>query len=354
MHPFRNQGSSSWWRDEEAPHRQGADDPRGYGEGRYGQSGGPARDYGEGRYEGRQRHGDDVRGQGYYGSRQGESEDWQRSGRRAPWDEDEAWRGSASDQGGNVRDEWGESRGGQAMTGRQGGMTSRRSGYEQGYSISDYASPGAQTRRARSGSSSTTSYGWESGRDEDDAGRTGMSERLGSSGRSAGDFGTRGPGAGRYGQPLRGRDRVGPKGYQRSDERIREEICERLAHARHVDVQDVEVDVEGGVVRLSGNVRDRREKYCIEDIADDVFGVREVHNGIRMGSAGPFGVSGISEGVGDTRRTGSAAGGREHVSGVSSAGSATGSTASSYGGGMEAGSGGPGAGRDSTGGTRRI
>ncbi|WP_434034159.1 BON domain-containing protein [Cupriavidus sp. a3] len=297
MHPFRNQGSSSWWRDEEAPHRAGADDPRGYGEGRYGQSGGPARDYGEGRYEGRQRHGDDVRGQGYYGSRQGGREDWQRSGQRAPWDEDEAWRASGPDQGGNVRDEWGESRrGGQAMTGRQGGMASHRSEYDRG--------------------------------------------------------------EGRFGQPLRGRDRVGPKGYQRSDERIREEICERLAHARHVDVQDVEVDVEGGVVRLSGNVRDRHQKYCIEDIADDVFGVREVHNGIRMGAAGPFGVSGISEGVreaaGDMRRTGSAAGGRGHVSGVSSSGSATGSSASSYGGGMEAGSGGPGAGRDSTGGTTRI
>ncbi|MBP0636080.1 BON domain-containing protein [Cupriavidus sp. AcVe19-6a] len=316
MHPFRNQGSSSsWWRDEEAPRRDRADDPRGHGEGRYGQSGGPARDYGEGRYEGRQRHGGDIRGQGYYGSRQGGGEDWQRSGQRAPWDDEEAWRGGGSDQGGNVRDEWGESRhGGQAMTGRQGGTGSRQSEHGQGYGISDYASPG----------------------------------------RSAADFGRQGPGEGRIGQQLRGRDRVGPRGYQRSDERIREEICERLAHAPHVDVQDVEVDVEGGVVRLSGNVCDRRQKYCIEDIADDVFGVREVHNGIRLGAAGPFGVSGISEGAGDTRRTGSAGGGQGHVSGVSSAGSATGSTASSYGGGMEAGSGGPGAGRDSTGGTTRI
>ncbi|BDB26869.1 hypothetical protein Tamer19_19320 [Cupriavidus sp. TA19] len=321
MHPFRNEGSNSWWRDEEAPRRDRADDPRGYGEGRYGQSGGPARDYGEGRYEGRQRHGGDVRGQGYYGSRQegqggqGGGEDWQRSGQRAPWDDDEAWRGSASDQGGNVRDEWGESRrGGQAMTGRQGGMASSGSEYDQGY---------------------------------------GISERPGSAGRSAGDFGRQGAGERRFGRQLRGRDRVGPKGYQRSDDRIREEICERLAHAPHVDVQDVEVEVESGVVRLSGNVRDRRQKYCIEDIADDVFGVREVHNGIRMGSAGPFGVSGLSEGVGETRNTASGAAGQGHVSGISSAGSATGSTASSYGGGMEAGSGGPGAGRDSTGGTTR-
>lgn len=288
MHPFRNEGSKAWWRDEEAPRRDRQDDPHGYGEGRYGQSGGPARDYGEGRYEGRQRHGGEMQGQGYYGSRagrQGGGEDWQRSGQRAPWDDDEARRGSGSAQrgaqAGNIRDEWGES--------RRGG---------------------------------------------------------------AGDFG--GQGEGRFGQQLRGRDRVGPKGYQRSDERIREEICERLAHAPHVDVQEVEVEVESGVVRLSGNVRDRQQKYCIEDIADDVFGVREVHNGIRMGSAGSFGVSGISEGLGDTRRTGSGGAGQGHVSGVSSAGSATGSTASSYGGGMEAGSGGPGAGRDSTGGTTRI
>ncbi|MEM5277191.1 BON domain-containing protein [Cupriavidus taiwanensis] len=150
----------------------------------------------------------------------------------------------------------------------------------------------------------------------------------------------------------RGRERAGPKGYQRSDERIREDICERLAHARHVDVREVEVEVQGGVVRLTGNVRDRRQKYCIEDIVDDVFGVQEIHNAVRLGAPGAFGVAGITEGAQSSAQSGGP--GPGHVSGVSSSGSATGSTASSYGGGMETGSGGPGQGRDSTGGTTRM
>lgn len=151
---------------------------------------------------------------------------------------------------------------------------------------------------------------------------------------------------------LRGRDRVGPKGYQRSDDRIREDICERLAHAHHVDVRDVEVEVQGGVVRLTGNVRDRRQKYCIEDIVDDVFGVQEIHNAVRLGAPGAFGVSGITEGAQGGAQDGRS--GQGHVSGISSSGSATGASASSYGGGMETGSGGPGQGRDSTGGTTRM
>jgi hypothetical protein len=195
---------------------------------------------------------------------------------------------------------------------------------------------------------------WQSSRrpppwEADDAWRRGSEvrdewgESRGQSGERRGESWGDRPGA----MP-RGRERVGPKGYQRSDERIREDICERLAHARHVDVRDVEVEVQGGVVRLTGNVRDRRQKYCIEEIADDVFGVREIHNAVRLGAPGAFGVSGLTEG---TQAGGSGPG---HVSGISSSGTATGSTASSYGGGMETGSGGPGKGRDSTGGTTRM
>ena len=43
----------------------------------------------------------------------------------------------------------------------------------------------------------------------------------------------------------------GPKNYQRSDERIREDVCERLTYDERVDASDVEVDVREGVVRLS-------------------------------------------------------------------------------------------------------
>ncbi|MGO4328524.1 BON domain-containing protein [Cupriavidus sp. 2TAF22] len=86
--------------------------------------------------------------------------------------------------------------------------------------------------------------------------------------------------------------RMGPKGYQRSDERIREAICEQLAYARGVDVSQVGVEVTAGVATLSGIVRSRSEKYDIEDLADHVFGVTEVQNSIRVQRDGGAGVSG--------------------------------------------------------------
>ena len=52
----------------------------------------------------------------------------------------------------------------------------------------------------------------------------------------------------------------GPKGYKRSDERIREEVCEAMSREGYIDASDVEVTVEGGVVRLAGLVDSRRDK----------------------------------------------------------------------------------------------
>lgn len=135
--------------------------------------------------------------------------------------------------------------------------------------------------------------------------------------------------------------RVSPKGYQRSDERIREDLCERLAHDDRLEVQDVEVQVSGGVVTLTGAVRDRRQKYCVEDIADDIFGVREVHNRIRVQREGGQ----VGQGSAGSAPEG------QRVSGISTSGSATGSSASSYVGGMEVGAGEVPKGTDPYGGT---
>ncbi|RZT39077.1 BON domain-containing protein [Cupriavidus agavae] len=76
--------------------------------------------------------------------------------------------------------------------------------------------------------------------------------------------------------------RKGPKGYQRSDTRIREDLCERLSLYRSLDVREVEVSVTGGIVTLAGTVRNREQKRRIEDIADDIFGVNDVQNDIQV------------------------------------------------------------------------
>lgn len=74
----------------------------------------------------------------------------------------------------------------------------------------------------------------------------------------------------------------GPKGYQRSDERIREEVSDQLSDHGEIDASDIEVKVQGGEVTLSGTVMDRRQKRLAEDCAENVRGVRDVHNQLRV------------------------------------------------------------------------
>jgi hypothetical protein len=74
----------------------------------------------------------------------------------------------------------------------------------------------------------------------------------------------------------------GPKNYRRSDERIREDVSDRLGLQDTLDPSEIEVTVSSGEVTLSGTVQSRREKYLAEEIADDVSGVNEVNNQLRV------------------------------------------------------------------------
>lgn len=70
----------------------------------------------------------------------------------------------------------------------------------------------------------------------------------------------------------------GPKGYRRSDERITEDVCERLTWHGDLDASAIEVHVENGEVTLEGTVESRQAKRIAEDLAESVLGVRDVHN----------------------------------------------------------------------------
>ncbi|KAA2244284.1 BON domain-containing protein [Salinarimonas soli] len=74
----------------------------------------------------------------------------------------------------------------------------------------------------------------------------------------------------------------GPKGYQRSDARLREDVSDVLADDPHLDASTIEVSVENGEVRLSGRVASRGDKRHAEDLAESVRGVRHVQNDIRV------------------------------------------------------------------------
>ena len=79
--------------------------------------------------------------------------------------------------------------------------------------------------------------------------------------------------------PHRGK---GPVGYQRSDERIRELVCDSLTEDDEVDASHIEIAVHDGEVTLSGTVDDRRAKRDAEDCACSVPGVRDVQNLLRV------------------------------------------------------------------------
>ena len=74
----------------------------------------------------------------------------------------------------------------------------------------------------------------------------------------------------------------GPRGYRRSDDRIREDVCEALTYHDGIDACDVEVRVEGGQVTLAGTVGDRRQKRVAEDAIEGIAGVADVHNELRV------------------------------------------------------------------------
>lgn len=116
---------------------------------------------------------------------------------------------------------------------------------------------------------------------------------------------------------------MGPKGYQRSDERIHEDVHERLTEDPHLDASDIHVSVQNREVTLSGFVGNRAEKRYAEDLVERVSGVGHVQNNLRVRErdeqargavAGRDGTqaasSGMSAGAGDTTSAGVTSGRR--------------------------------------------
>jgi hypothetical protein len=102
------------------------------------------------------------------------------------------------------------------------------------------------------------------------------------------------PGEHTWGESQRARERTeapprrgphagrGPRNYRRSDESIREEICDSLTSHPDLDATEIEVTVEGGEVTLEGTVDDRDARWLAEELAEEVSGVRTAHNELRV------------------------------------------------------------------------
>lgn len=78
----------------------------------------------------------------------------------------------------------------------------------------------------------------------------------------------------------------GPRGYQRSDARILEQVCEHLTDDPMVDARGIEVRCQDGQVSLEGEVPGRWMKHRAEDIAAAVAGDDAVENRLRVARRG--------------------------------------------------------------------
>ncbi|WP_129780003.1 BON domain-containing protein [Peristeroidobacter soli] len=75
---------------------------------------------------------------------------------------------------------------------------------------------------------------------------------------------------------------MGPRGYRRSDERIKEDVCQCLTDDHHIDASDIEVTVQDREVTLTGTVSSRMQKRHAEDLIEHLSGVRDVINSLRV------------------------------------------------------------------------
>lgn len=70
----------------------------------------------------------------------------------------------------------------------------------------------------------------------------------------------------------------GPRNFSRSDDLLRERICEAFLKNPDLDPEFIDVTVKDGIVTLSGEARIREDRFLAEDLARDVSGVVDVQN----------------------------------------------------------------------------
>jgi hypothetical protein len=169
------------------------------------------------------------------------------------------------------------------------------------------------------GSYQGTGGGFESGRGNYQSSGWGGGMSSGYTGHVGQQSGMSG-GMGNYGQTGQTGQRTGrgPKNWTRSDDRIRDDVNERLAFHSDIDASEIEVEVHNGEVTLKGTVDHRQSKRAAEDIADGVHGVKQVHNQIRVESRehATAGTQGSQQGTGSTSNPGSTTSSSSATAGV--------------------------------------
>jgi osmotically-inducible protein OsmY len=189
------------------------------------------------------------------------------------------------EQGGREQSGYGQSQYGQREQGGYGGGTSYGRG---GFRGEQQRSHGEFRESGRSSSSQWRPE--ESSRERQHYGRQyesqsfdqpyppGFQSDFGSSQRSRSGFGREG-----YAESGAHRGK-GPKGYTRSDDRLKEVICEKLTDDPMIDASEINIEVTGQVVKLTGTVDDRSTKYEVEELVERCGGVKDIDNQLRVRS----------------------------------------------------------------------
>lgn len=90
----------------------------------------------------------------------------------------------------------------------------------------------------------------------------------------------------------------GPKNYSRSDDRVRDDVSDRLTDDPMVDASEIEVEVKSGEVTLTGTVKSRDQRRRAEDCAEQVSGVKHVQNNLRVMQDSTTGMAGSTSDMG--------------------------------------------------------
>jgi len=296
----RGRGGYGGWRRE---HEEGPRYNRGYGQGDYDQEYG-RRESGQGARYGR---GGEYSGGGrHYGNESGgwqgrEEEQWRNRDTHGQYDRDANYGGFSSSGTGNYRGYGGS---GGSYQGGQGRWGEAGTQYGRGESQGDYNYRGYERGRSGQGYGQSEGYGQRqsfgqrfgqsmrgSGRpsggrafgDYGGAPSGNYGEEFGSQGQGMDQYGPQGAQGRQWGQEEYGAHRGrGPRGYKRSDDRIREEVCDCLTDDDRLDATHIEVAVKDGEVTLSGFTTSREDKRWAESLAERISGVREVQNSIRL------------------------------------------------------------------------
>ncbi len=234
---------------------------------------------------------EDERNRGYEGRYSYGGDEWNRGhGRDEPYNENRSRYEQDRDWRYDREPERSRQYEGNREAGERGDQGYNRP--SRGYPRGDYG-PGAFTRQFRGGpeyfGTGQRGYGTTWG----GSGYAGWGGERSYSG-GLGSYSEHGPHSGR-----------GPKGYQRSDERIREDICERLTHHSGVDASEIDIQVKNGEVTLTGTVERREEKRMAEDAVESVSGVKDVHNQLRAQPQGAMAGHGTQGSQANRETTGS-------------------------------------------------